>query len=321
MKKFLVGFGKYLLGLFLSLLIMLILDMNGYKLVETNPFYFTITLIYTIPYTFKQLITKPNNRKYENLEVNLLFMLVYLAYSPYLLLTKRVVYGLMGIAIFIVYAIVIATTKMPKELKEKRRIEAEKNALNKQLKEEIDKNIVKLPLGVSVDLIHRNVLINNKNVALDSIVDLNILEDSEVIESHTTKGDSSTKGKTHKSLGSTLVRGAVGTAVFGPIGGVVGVATAKSKTKSNTNSSSTFTTTSRVTHYYTLEILTDNMVDSIITLRANDRLNVNARADIMNVYYGILNSDEAKSSNEEVIKELEDKIEKLNGDISRLNVK
>ena len=220
----------------------------------------------------------------------------------------------------------------PEELKEKRRIEAEnkeelkkinakKNVLNKQLKDEMDKNIVKLPLGVNIDLIHRNVLINNKNVALDSIVDLNILEDSEIIESHTTSGDASTKGKTHKSLGSTLVRGAVGTAMFGLAGGVVGVATAKNKTKSNTNSTSTSTTTSRVTHYYTLEILTDNMVDSIITLRANDRLNVNARADIMNVYYGILNSDEAKSSNEEVIKELEDKIEKLNSDISRLNVK
>lgn len=347
MRRFFVGLEKYSLGFIVSSIILFTLEEFGHPIMDTNPFFSMVTWFYVIPYNFKQLITKSKVRKYENLEANLGFMFIYFVCT--LFFSRSLVCILISLATFVLSIVVLKKTEMPIGLKEKREFEAEnkkkekeaelekrkievknreelrklntkKDSLNKQLNVEMDKNIIKLPLGVKIDLIHKSVVINGMSLSLNSIIDMNILEDTEVTESSITNGNATTKGKSHRSLGSALVRGTVGTVLFPGVGTVIGVATAKKKHKSNTNTTAKTINVSKTIHDYTLEIFTSNVTNSVVVLKASNRTNPNARNDIMNVYYGILNSEniESKSSNEEVIKELEDKIEEVNREIKAL---
>ena len=164
---------------------------------------------------------------------------------------------------------------------------------------------------IRIKHIDKTVTYKNDTIKLDEILDIEISCNSRVISttnsSTTTTGNNVTKskGKEKRSLVSMAARGAVGTVLLGPVGGIAGMASApkKSKGKSvttvNTNNRTTTTTTDRQVNNYTVLIHTTRIENSIINIPCGE-----SEVKAKSIVNGILNSiNYPKEITEETINE------------------
>lgn len=187
------------------------------------------------------------------------------------------------------------------------------------IKNFINSNTYKVQLGLSIDMISNVLIHNSKTVKLEEITSVQVKCNSQVI----TQTNTAEERKARKGLGSTVGRAAVGVALVGPAGAVLGLTgSKKSKGKSST------TTTQKEVNSYKVIILTSNMSNPMISincgsieenaLKVSNAIN-NACMNIGSVETETHENNIAKSDELEfAIKELKEKVKILDKENNEL---
>ena len=187
------------------------------------------------------------------------------------------------------------------------------------IKNFINSNTYKVQLGLSIDMISNVLIHNSKTVKLEDITSVQVKCNSQVI----TQTNTAEERKARKGLTSTVGRAAVGVALVGPAGAVLGLTgSKKSKGKSST------TTTQKEVNSYKVIILTSNMSNPMISincgsieenaLKVSNAIN-NACMNIGSVETETHENNIAKSDELEfAIKELKEKVKILDKENNEL---
>ena len=133
----------------------------------------------------------------------------------------------------------------------------EKKQYDTEIKNFIKANTYNIKLGTSIDMISNVLVHNSKFIKLDDIVEVQVQCNSQVI----TQTNTVEERKARKGLTSTVGRAAVGVALVGPAGAVLGLTgTKKTKGRSST------TTTQKEMNTYKVIVLTSRIGDSIVSI-------------------------------------------------------
>lgn len=188
------------------------------------------------------------------------------------------------------------------------------------IKNFINSNTYKVQLGLSIDMISNVLIHNSKTVKLEEITSVQVKCNSQVI----TQTNTAEERKARKGLTSTVGRAAVGVALVGPAGAVLGL-TGSKKTKGKSSST---TTTQKEVNSYKVIILTSNMSNPMISincgsieenaLKVSNAIN-NACMNIGSVETETHENNIAKSDELEfAIKELKEKVKILDKENNEL---
>lgn len=187
------------------------------------------------------------------------------------------------------------------------------------IKNFINSNTYKVQLGLSIDMISNVLIHNSKTVKLEEITSVQVKRNSQVI----TQTNTAEERKARKGLTSTVGRAAVGVALVGPAGAVLGL-TGSKKTKGKSST----TTTQKEVNSYKVIILTSNMSNPMISincgsieenaLKVSNAIN-NACMNIGSVETETHENNIAKSDELEfAIKELKEKVKILDKENNEL---
>lgn len=187
------------------------------------------------------------------------------------------------------------------------------------IKNFINSNTYKVQLGLSIDMISNVLIHNSKTVKLEEITSVQVKCNSQVI----TQTNTAEERKARKGLTSTVGRAAVGVALVGPAGAVLGL-TGSKKTKGNSST----TTAQKEVNSYKVIILTSNMSNPMISincgsieenaLKVSNAIN-NACMNIGSVETETHENNIAKSDELEfAIKELKEKVKILDKENNEL---
>ena len=187
------------------------------------------------------------------------------------------------------------------------------------IKNFINSNTYKVQLGLSIDMISNVLIHNSKTVKLEEITSVQVKCNSQVI----TQTNTAEERKARKGLTSTVGRAAVGVALVGPAGAVLGL-TGSKKTKGKSST----TTTQKEVNSYKVIILTSNMSNPMISincgsieenaLKVSNAIN-NACMNIGSVETETHENNIAKSDELEfAIKELKEKVKILDKENNEL---
>lgn len=187
------------------------------------------------------------------------------------------------------------------------------------IKNFINSNTYKVQLGLSIDMISNVLIHNSKTVKLEEITSVQVKCNSQVI----TQTNTAEERKARKGLTSTVGRAAVGVALAGPAGAVLGL-TGSKKTKGKSST----TTTQKEVNSYKVIILTSNMSNPMISincgsieenaLKVSNAIN-NACMNIGSVETETHENNIAKSDELEfAIKELKEKVKILDKENNEL---